>query len=518
MKQNISRIAFLLNIILFTLLSCCIAQDNSVIIEGQIIGYKGTKPLKYSISPHFGMGHKALITTDSLGRFAIKHSLDSTEFFTMTFWEGNIIHTCRLILEPGKHYSFISEGRDIENWAEQYSPEIYQWINSGDISKSYSIMDKGQMLFNMIDNGTSGHLYHDQWDLSKPDSLISVLESLNQKQLMPFQGLLDNGLIDKSFYDIAKMNLEYTNAYRLAQTVQDSWSTKRYRITDTLKLKKLIKIYPKIFKLFPVEGVDLENHYCFERYVDLYMDYLDDCLFGEFIPGSKKDTVVVSNRLKSKDILSEGAYNTYNFKSIVNYAGNLGRDGHILLKDQLENNQDLIDPNDAFYFNNLVLPVAKSANETYIKFKNMQMPEKMIFLDKFEPINTLEQIYGLVGNKPTLIVLWGSWSALCKSHLRYQESLKVFLDENDISIVYVAKEYVSTKEMWNICIKQYNLEGYHLLLTDSFIKDLGDKGIKLMKYPSYIIVNSLGIIVDSYAPPQGNLKELLNEIKLKLSL
>ena len=57
---------------------------------------------------------------------------------------------------------------------------------------------------------------------SRNDTLIIKTEKINAKKAV-FQKLLYAGLIDKEFYKIAKLNVEYFNGYQLVPTIYDTW-------------------------------------------------------------------------------------------------------------------------------------------------------------------------------------------------------------------------------------------------------------------------------------------------------
>jgi len=229
---------FLLVVIL--LFSVVGLSQNNVRIDGQIIGYDGSKKVLYGISPVYGPPHDKSIKPDSLGRFSIFTQVKETMFFSMHYSQSQIRHSCRLILKPDTYYSFVSEGFESKNWNTYYSPEIYSLkINPSEKNPYYSV-DYGQIYYNKIDNGTMGSLYHDNWNLYQPDLLIDTMEARINAQKAVFQKLLNDRLIDKEFYKIAKLNVEYFNAYQLVSTIYDTWQLRtKYGIDDTIIQNKL---------------------------------------------------------------------------------------------------------------------------------------------------------------------------------------------------------------------------------------------------------------------------------------
>jgi len=312
-------------LLLIVLLSFTVWSQNNVRIDGQIIGYDGSKEVLYGIFPFYGPPHDKNIKPDSLGRFTIFTSVKETMFFSMHYSQGGIRHSCRLILKPDTYYSFVSEGFESKNWNTYYSPEIYSLrINSGEKNPYYSV-DYGQIYYNKIDNGTMGSLYHDKWELYQPDLLIDTLEARINAQKAVFQKLLDDGLIDKEFYEIATMNIEYFNAYQLAETIGDTWQLRNmYGIDDTTIQKKLYKIYSEIFELFPVKGIAMEKLYGYDRYVNLYLLYLEDSKNGVFKPVIRKGPVVTKVRMKhAEEVLSPIAYRYYALRNTMSYTASL---------------------------------------------------------------------------------------------------------------------------------------------------------------------------------------------------
>jgi len=483
-------------------------------IEGQIVGYNKQLTLHYALDNYFEEGNIATIKTDSLGRFKIQKKINKTAFFVMYFNSQGMTHTCRLIVQPGNYYSFISKGIDENEYKINYTPDIYSHQMINDNSVSYFKLDLGQMLFNLIDDGTRGALYHDSWDLMKPDSLMNTLRNRISDQLMKFQQLLKNGDITKDYFEIAKLNVEYTNAYRLAVTISDSWYLKRYKIDDTVIVKKLLAIYPSIFEMFPVnKEVKLQNHFCFDRYVDLYLEYLADCKTGHFIPQIRKGAEAVKPLLESEAYLNNQAYQVYNERKTMSYMASFGLNsadlGRKLLKEQPK-----IDNSTAFFINNVLIRNADEFN----KLSDKKMPDNVIILDENDSINSFNQLCNIMTGNAFLIDIWGSWCPSCRYQFQFQDTLKPFLNRHGIKMVYIAFEYGNSREVWKNFIKGYKLEGYHFISNDKFKNDIKKHVGELQKVPTYIIVDKNGKVVetDAFFPSQS--KELIGQLIKILNL
>jgi|GEM_PF-3978001 len=135
------------------------AQTLTSSIEGQIIGYNGSGTLNYSLKEFYGGSNNASTPIDSLGKFSINIQNNKIQFFVLYYRQDSIVHTCRLVIEPGTKYYFISQGSDAEDWKTNYTPIIYRSNKLDDFNNANFRVDKASMFFNLIDNGTSGHLY-----------------------------------------------------------------------------------------------------------------------------------------------------------------------------------------------------------------------------------------------------------------------------------------------------------------------------------------------------------------------
>lgn len=503
-------------LLLIILSSLTVWSQNNVRIDGQIIGYDGSKEVLYGISPVYGSPHDKSIKPDSLGRFTIFTSVKKTMFFSMHYSQRGIRHSCRLILKPDTYYSFVSEGFESKNWNKYYSPEIYSLrINPGEKNPYYSV-DYGQIYYNKIDNGTMGSLYHDNWDLYHPNLLIDTLEARINAQKAVFQKLLDEGLIDNEFYKIAKMNVEYFNAYQLASTIYDTWQLPiKYGVGDTVIQKKLHKIYSEIFEMYPVKGVAMEKLYGYDRYIDLYLLFLEDNKNGVFKPVIRKGPVVTKVRMKhAEEALSPIAYRYYALRNTMSYTASLASGSAKAAENFLLKYPEIKNSQSGNFLENVLIPRA----EDFEQLSAEEFPDDIFILDKEKPVESFRELLDTMNGKPFLIDYWGTWCGPCRYQFRFNNSLKSFCKKNGIAMVYIAYEYDPDRQKWENFIKAFRLTGYHFISDDHFKSDFEKHSGKITRFPSYIIVDPKGKILESNAAYPSERDKLLDQLKEKLKI
>ncbi len=492
------------------------SQNHYVRIEIQLIGYDGISPFKYSISNSNNVRNYNTIKPDSLGRIVILKNIDSTKFFGFHYRnkdEKSEFYEARLILQPGNKYSIICKSHKYADYNVPYSPDIFSWkIDNGDQLINYR-MDMGQVYYNLFDNGTQGWLYREEWDLLKPDSLLIKLADRTNRQVEIYANLLSKGEIDKEFFEIAKLNVEYFNAYRLASTIESSWFYKRrFEIKDSLINNQLIDVYKQLFQLYPVKGKRLEDLFVSERFIDVYLNYLESFKNGSFsVP--KKGTDWRSSGIEDIKLdISPEVYKNYKAKNAVNNVGSLKLEASKSAKDFLDNNPDMKQTIYGDLLENILIP----RSEAFDSLSLRELQDDVIFLDEQEPIQAYSQLLSKLNNKPALIDFWGTWCGPCKYQFKYKDSLKTFLDENEIEMVYAAYEYNPDREKWKKIIAAYELVGSHLMIGDNLKNDLKKHGGEITGFPTFMLINDKGEIVESKAHFPSDGEKLREQIKDKL--
>lgn len=488
------------------------AQEYNVRIDGQIIGYDGTSTLNYTLSS-VNFSHQYLsVKPDSSGRFTILRNLNSIKFFHLYYRNEGVMHRCKLIVEPGKKYSFISRGKQEKDWATHYTPDIYSWdIKNSDSFFNYSI-DIGQMYYNLIDNGTSGSLYHEDWNLLEPESLIDTLQNRISRMVSVFSDLLENKKIDAEFFEIAKLNCQYLQAYRLAVTISDTWQLDRFEIKDSIIREKLHQVYPRIFELYPVRGIKIENVYCFDKYVDQFLTFIPDYKNDIFTPTRKKGPSYSKELQNAKDYLSPEALKNYELRNFMSLTASLELNSAKHAQDFLDKNSEMKNTPSGQFLQDVLIPRA----EDFKNLSNKEFQEGIILLDENNPIESFHELIDTLKGQAFLIDLWGTWCGPCRYQFKYNDELKNYLKKNGLQMVYIAFEYELDREKWRNMIKAFNLTGYHFISNDKFKTDFEKYAGKISGYPTYLIVDSHGKIIENKAHYPSEKEELFQQIKERL--
>ncbi len=510
-KASILKVS--LFILLFSESATSASQEYNVRIDGQIVGYNDLKKVKYEISPAYLSYHFKSVQPDSLGRFTINTFIHKTMFFNMIYFQDETRHVCKLVLQPNKNYLFISRGQNKKE-SKQYSPDIYSLERNINDKNIFYTLDFGQIYYNKIDNGTMGSLYHDDWNLLQPETLIDSLQSRIKRQVSVFSELLRKDQIDQNFFEIAWLNTAYSHAYRLAQTISDTWQIDMFKIEDTTIVNKLYKVYPKIFELYPIKEVKMEQVYGFDKYVDQFMLFIKDYNGEVFKPKRRTGTLIDKALEHADEYLSEKAYKNYKLRNLTSSVAALNIESEKLAKKFLEENPDISNNDAGKLLENVLLPRLEDFNN----LSQQEFLQGVIILDKKKPIKSYQELLDSLKGSPFLINCWGTLFPTCGIQFQYNDILHSFLKKNNIAMVYIAFEYNNSPERWKNFIKAYNLVGYHFMSNDEFESDFKKHSGKILKFPTYMIVNSNGNILETNAfyPSEG--KKLIKQIKKKLGL
>lgn len=446
------RITILLAFLTFSIIHTNAQSPYNVKIEGQIIGYQNDKTINYSISDIQNAITNTKIQPDSLGRFTILKSIRKPKLFYMFYRHTDngkkVHHFCKLILEPGKSYKFISQGEVqkkwdktyYSRWQDFYTPDVYSRdLISKDETPSYKI-DVGQMLYNKIDDGKRGMLFYNKWDINKPEGLVDSLQNRISRHKKIFDDLYERGVISKEVLKVSKLNIAYYNAEQLAGSISGCFQYKPRAPKDSATVQKLSKAYSEIFKLYPVEGVEIEKCFGYEEFVKLYLLYLKDSESGTFRHTVRKGSVYIKALLNSKSVLTPLAEKNMRMKLTGSYLISQELESPEYAKEFLKNNPDMKDNVLGEMYEKKLIP----RMEEFKNLSNQKFNNKSIILDKNTDINSYSQLLDSLKGNAFIIDFWGSWCLPCQYQFQFTKKLKRLLKKHNIKMVYISKEYTNS--------------------------------------------------------------------------
>jgi len=149
---------------------------------------------------------------------------------------------------------------------------------------------------------------------------------------------------------------------------------------------------------------------------------------------------------------------------------------------------------------------------------------KIVFLDHSEEIETLAELIDPFHGKVVYLDIWGSWCGPCVAEIReHVPVLKERFRKNaDVVFLYLAMESPQNMDKWKEFIYGNQLEGHHIVMTDTqiesiWVKLLGTENVP-RRYPSYFVFDRSGTLQlsDALRPSDG--EELYLQLESVLAI
>lgn len=135
-------------------------------------------------------------------------------------------------------------------------------------------------------------------------------------------------------------------------------------------------------------------------------------------------------------------------------------------------------------------------------------------IDNADSITTVEQLLSRFRDKTIYLDLWATWCGPCKEQFAYNESLKHFLNNKGIEVLYVSIDKDAADKHWKDMIKYYDLQGYHIRASKQLSADIykvfGNKGT--LSIPRYALLKD-GRIVLPEAKAPGEKEQLYRQLE-----
>lgn len=159
----------------------------------------------------------------------------------------------------------------------------------------------------------------------------------------------------------------------------------------------------------------------------------------------------------------------------------------------------------------------KRAVEKYHEIVAADFSPEMKFVDNYRDIKSFGELLGKFKGRRVFIDLWFATCGPCLQEFRHTGALKAFLKENDIDMLYISIDRPDMEKAWQNAIKFNDLEGFHVRTATELHVDLYEK-YGVVSFPTYMIVNEKGEIVERNAPNPSSGQILIDRIREKLAL
>lgn len=155
-----------------------------------------------------------------------------------------------------------------------------------------------------------------------------------------------------------------------------------------------------------------------------------------------------------------------------------------------------------------------------VSHKAIEYPESLMPNTPFEGITDGEQLFSKIiepyRGKVIYLDVWGTWCGPCKDMMQYAGNVKKLFAGKDVIYLYLCNH--SSDKSWKNIIKEYNLtskSSVHYNLPDKQQAAI-EKYLGVHSFPTYMLIDKEGNIVNREAPRPIMTDELLNAVYKEL--
>lgn len=164
------------------------------------------------------------------------------------------------------------------------------------------------------------------------------------------------------------------------------------------------------------------------------------------------------------------------------------------------------------YAKYLVAEVAKVS--AYHKTISNDFTARQRFVEQPGSIATVAELAARFKGKTVYWDIWATWCGPCKEEFTYNDSLRAFLGQKNVEVVYISIDNEKAEKQWKEMIKYYDLQGYHIRATGSLMEDIrkvfGER--RGLAIPRYAIIKDGKMVLDNAKRP-SDAGELYKQIE-----
>lgn len=343
------------------------------------------------------------------------------------------------------------------------------------------------------------------------NQIIKNIERLKDSLFQPFNRFLEKKEITDSFYKIIKAQAEAKIIGAVESAVAYNLKKEKTNLLSDSQLKEVLKIVFSKYDPFSkkYKNIDLvsrtENAKAKCRLIKqgvLHGTKIDLGLWHKFKSENSYAPIEIQEKMKAIEIMFNQFFKQNEFDA--------EKKDYELFK-KIFPNSIYVEPLSKYFVKN-ERPI-KKATFTFASYEKLN--KEIQIIKEYDKNNLDIIVKHEFRNKPILVDLWATWCSPCIKEFSYSYKLHEFLKENDIELLYVSIDKPNAEQKWKKGIIEYNLEGYHLLATNTIIPNLESilTANTEITIPRYLFFDKNGILLDGNLPRPSSGEKLFKRIE-----
>ena len=504
-------------------------QADTVHISGQVLNFPEGKTLQVSYTKFVEDEHvKLQFTPDSMGNFEMRIPvINSTRLYLYYFMQGDIV---TLFAEPGEkiviHSDWEKKTLAFSGEHAQSHQEVYdygRYVDSLSLPRPYeSYMDRS------IGHEECLRLLTADW--IQNDSLLNayrqVRPEMSERAVAQVQAVNQNNfafkLMQRRFLLDRRKKEAFSEEYMQKADSIYSRLTRPYTLSDVVFLRDYLDYY-------------YEHQSGVAKNMKMLFDYLE-ANKGIVLTEEQQTNMDFLNTPEMDEALNE-AYEAlinnpeYEAALIDRWCGGMKL---VPMPDDLkelmyafyhyfylDGSRKAMHEQNMLRFLSLVKnpaiarPVVE-LQEKYVALAKQDMGEILSSMgyEHLKNCTTGEELFREIlkpyEGKLVYLDVWGTWCSPCKKQMEHASAIKQAMKGKEVVFLYLANR--SPEESWKNIIKEYGLTGeqvVHYNLPNK-LQDMLEKYLQVKHYPTYLLIDRNGEIVDREPPRPSSENQLVD--------